>query len=311
MNQVLARRCFLVPREYNLGGGSFFQTSKMNNIVAVEFCKTQFTDDFDCTTWLKMDDTFGALLRDRNFRLRSTTSRILSNENRKCWGWWGYLWKAKHIVVERPTPYVVIVRQAGTENWFDTDLPPQLPETISKNHKMEQRQAQKEFKRRSRQQLRQQEQKERARAKKLQKKLVKAYSRDDPVGRAALGGKGLTRGQSKYVKPTPDISTLSKKRKANLVAQQYKRLATVEKKYKVADEDLTESDGEDDFKIKKEVTYNPFDKVAEDPEWLTNVPIPELRSPGAQLTSTQLNKATDMAMQAHELTDGNTKVVTV
>lgn len=106
------------------------------NICAVEFDRTKFDTTCACEDFIRGNNDLSYLLDRKTFRLKSTVSRVISDESRQVWSWYD-LWSCKVIKVERPHPYVVILRNVGSSSWDRTEIPMPLEITQEKRKKME------------------------------------------------------------------------------------------------------------------------------------------------------------------------------
>ena len=106
------------------------------NIVGVEFDRSKFDTTCACEEYLRHQDDLSYLLDRKTFRLKSTISRFISDESRNIWSWYE-LWQCKGIKVERPIPYVVILRRIGDGHWDKTEIPIPLESTQEKRKKLE------------------------------------------------------------------------------------------------------------------------------------------------------------------------------
>lgn len=105
-------------------------------ILAIEFDCERFSKTEDCENWLKAS-SFDSLLQVKGFRLRHRKRpNFLTYEPRSIFSYYANLWKYKSYELERPEPYVVVVRRTGSEQFPIVDIPPLLPQTKVKAEKI-------------------------------------------------------------------------------------------------------------------------------------------------------------------------------
>lgn len=106
------------------------------NVVGVEFDRTKYETTVECEDYLNSFPDLMYLMERKTFRMKSTISRFMSDENRKIWSWYD-LWQCKEIKVERPNAYVVILRRIGSDQWERSDTPIPLESTQEKRRKLD------------------------------------------------------------------------------------------------------------------------------------------------------------------------------
>lgn len=98
----------------------------MSGIVFIAFDEEKFKNRVNCERWLRNSQEYDCLLNNKGWKLKSVAKNYwMSEEGRKVFQWHSpKLAYVKGLVIERPDPNVIIIKNNGSSYFTETELPP-------------------------------------------------------------------------------------------------------------------------------------------------------------------------------------------